>query len=67
MFLSEEGDALARAPSSTATPTLDGVRLIFVLELRLGFGTHGASNIAQRFSEALLSLFRYGQGGAAFL
>ena len=33
-------------------------KLIFVSERRLGFGTHGASNIAQRFSDALLSLFR---------
>ena len=32
--------------------------LIFVSERRLGFGTHGASNIAQRFSDALLNLFR---------
>ena len=59
VFLSEEGDVLARdADTSAAVPTLDGVRLIFVSELRLGFGTHGASNIAQRFSEALLSMFR---------
>ena len=33
-------------------------RLRFISELRLGFGTHGASNIAQRFSDALLHLFR---------
>ena len=59
VFLSEDGDLLARdADASTAVPTLDGVRLIFVSELRLGFGTHGASNIAQRFSEALLNMFR---------
>ena len=32
--------------------------LTFVSERRLGFGTHGASNIAQRFSDALLDLFR---------
>ena len=32
--------------------------LIFVSERRLGFGTHPASNIAQRFSESLLHLFR---------
>lgn len=37
---------------------LRGDELLFVSERRLGFGTHGASNIAQRFSEALLSLFR---------
>ena len=33
-------------------------QLLFVSEKRLGFGTHGASNIAQRFSDALLDLFR---------
>ena len=33
-------------------------RLVFVSEKRLGFGTHGASNIAQRFGEALLFIFR---------
>ena len=32
--------------------------LIFVSERRLGFGTHGASNIAQRFSDALPNLLR---------
>ena len=32
--------------------------LNFISEKRLGFGTHGASNIAQRFSDALLDLFR---------
>ena len=31
---------------------------VFVSEKRLGFGMHGASNVAQRFSDALLSLFR---------
>lgn len=33
-------------------------KLLFVSEKRLGFGTHGASNIAQRFSDALLHLYR---------
>lgn len=33
-------------------------RLIFVSDKRLGFGTHCASNIAQRFSYALLDIFR---------
>ena len=33
-------------------------RLLFVSERRLGFGTHGASNVAQRVSEALLFMFR---------
>lgn len=32
-------------------------RLIFVSEKRLGFGTHGASNSAQRFSDALIHMF----------
>ena len=31
---------------------------VFVVEKRLGFGMHGASNVAQRFSDALLHLFR---------
>ena len=34
------------------------IRLIFVSEKRLGFGTHGASNIAQRFSDALVVWYR---------
>ena len=40
---------------------LEGVKagdLVFISEMRLGFGTHGASNIAQRFSDALLAIFR---------
>ena len=36
----------------------DNGQLVFISERRLGFGTHGASNIAQRFSDALLYLFR---------
>eukprot|EP00965_Chrysotila_dentata_P150605 4975404-Pleurochrysis_carterae.AAC.1 len=37
----------------------DGVNaLFFVSERRLGFGTHPASNIAQRFSDAILHMFR---------
>ena len=35
-----------------------GPSLQFISELRLGFGTHGASNLAQRFSDALLYMFR---------
>lgn len=35
----------------------DKARLVFVSEKRLGFGTHTASNTAQRFSDALLALF----------
>eukprot|EP00965_Chrysotila_dentata_P140087 4631237-Pleurochrysis_carterae.AAC.1 len=35
-----------------------GNTLFFVSERRLGFGTHPASNIAQRFSDALLGMFR---------
>ena len=34
------------------------VQLFFVSERRLGFGTHPASNIAQRFSDALVEMFR---------
>eukprot|EP00965_Chrysotila_dentata_P111170 3674487-Pleurochrysis_carterae.AAC.1 len=35
-----------------------GNTLFFVSERRLGFGTHPASNIAQRFSDAILHLSR---------
>jgi len=46
---------------------LEGVKagdLVFISEMRLGFGTHGASNIAQRFSDALLAIFRDGMDEA---
>ena len=36
----------------------DGTKLQFISERRLGFGCHPASKIAQRFSDALLFLFR---------
>lgn len=42
--------------SSPRTP--EHAPLPFVSEKRLGFGTHPASNIAQRFSNAFLDLFR---------
>lgn len=58
VFLAKDGDVLGREATTSHVPTLHDTRLIFVSELRLGFGTHGASNIAQRFSEALLSMFR---------
>ena len=32
--------------------------LFFISERRLGFGTHPASNVAQRFSDAILHLYR---------
>eukprot|EP00965_Chrysotila_dentata_P068479 2263896-Pleurochrysis_carterae.AAC.1 len=35
-----------------------GNALFFVSELRLGFGAHPASNTAQRFSDAILHMFR---------
>ena len=55
VFLAEPGD-LSDLPPVGAPFASD--QLIFISELRLGFGTHGASNLAQRFSEALLHLFR---------
>lgn len=63
IFLAEPND-LARPhgppPSSAASterpPGAD--QLIFVSEKRLGFGTHGASNLAQRFSDALVVWYR---------
>ena len=41
-----------------AAPRSAGERLFFVSERRLGFGASPSSNIAQRFSEALLHLLR---------
>ena len=67
----EARDASAPAPGADPTATDDFKNLFyqqtwlggqeplnFISEKRLGFGTHGASNIAQRFSDALLDLFR---------
>ena len=63
VFLAEAGD-LPHSPvppsdstSSSERPP-DSDRLVFVSEKRLGFGTHGASNIAQRFSDALIVWYR---------
>ena len=53
-----DGDDLGSAAESAHVPATEAGQLIFISELRLGFGTHGASNIAQRFSDALLHLFR---------
>lgn len=55
VFLAQKGEVLEPPPHA---PSLGGARLVFVSEKRFGFGTHGASNIAQRFSNALLDLFR---------
>lgn len=48
VFLAKEGDTDGIPPGS----------LIYISEKRLGFGIHGASNVAQRFSDAFLDLFR---------
>mmetsp|Transcript_31504 Transcript_31504/g.65991 ORF Transcript_31504/g.65991 Transcript_31504/m.65991 type:complete len:80 (+) Transcript_31504:355-594(+) len=56
VFLERDEDL--RLTSSEHAPEYENTRLIFVSENCLGFGTHGASNIAQRFSNALLDLFR---------
>ena len=60
VFLSRSAaEAQGRGARRHAQPWLEGSEpLTFVSEKRLGFGTHGASNIAQRFSDALLDLFR---------
>jgi len=50
VFLSQPGDFEGAASSRFP--------LTFVSEKRLGFGTHGASNLAQRFSDLLLHLFQ---------
>ena len=57
LFLRDD-DELAEASAASRVPLSDAGQLIFISELRLGFGTHPASNIAQRFSDAILSLFR---------
>ena len=57
VFLSE-GDVLDGNTVSAHVPQVAGDQLVFISERRLGFGTHGASNIAQRFSDAILHLFR---------
>ena len=57
VFLAGEGDLAAETSDMWRLGTADA-RLVFVSEKRLGFGTHGASNIAQRFSDALLAMFR---------
>ena len=54
VFLAEAGDL----PPSSGGPAEETDRLVFVSERRLGFGTHGASNIAQRFSDALVVWYR---------
>ena len=43
----------------------DDDRLLFVSERRLGFGTHGASNIAQRKRSCCFDVATRGAGGAA--
>ena len=47
-----------RKPGDFENTPSDEPGLVFVSEKRLGFGTHGASNIAQRAGDALLVLFR---------
>lgn len=47
-FLAKGGEA----------PGVQADQLYFVSELRLPFGLHCASNVAQRFSDAILDLFR---------
>ena len=52
-------EAHADGPAADTPPWLGGTEpLNFISEKQLGFGTHGASNIAQRFSDSLLDLFR---------
>ena len=58
VFLAHDGELPAEPQVGPHVPTLEGQRLLFISEKRLGFGTHGASNIAQRLSNALLDMFR---------
>ena len=57
VFLADEGELLSGADDESLLKAPGG-RLVFVSEKRLGFGTHGASNLAQRFSDAILTMFR---------
>ena len=58
VFLAREGELAEQDIAGSSAPTRDGNRMLFVSEKRLGFGTHGASNIAQRVSFAVLDIFR---------
>ena len=51
VFLATAEDLPAVEPDVQPQP-------LFISEKRLGFGTHGASNVAQRFSESILHMFR---------
>ena len=67
VFLSRSAAEAREATPATPQPWLEGQEsLNFISERRLGFGTHGASNIAQRFSDALLDLFRETMDAAEF-
>ena len=63
IFLAEADDGLAKLDQYHLPQSKHG-QLLFVSERRLGFGTHGASNLAQRFSDALLHLFRHDMDAA---
>ena len=51
-----QGESLEPPPHYAASA--GDARLIFVSEKRLGFGTHGASNLCQRWANAKLDLYR---------
>lgn len=51
-----QGESLEPPPPYAASA--GDARLIFVSEKRLGFGTHGASNLCQRWANAKLDLYR---------
>ena len=51
-----QGESLEPPPRYAAGA--GDARLIFVSEKRLGFGTHGASNLCQRWANAKLDLYR---------
>ena len=51
-----QGESLEPPPRYAAG--VGDARLIFVSEKRLGFGTHGASNLCQRWANAKLDLYR---------
>ena len=51
-----QGESLEPPPRYAASA--GDARLIFVSEKRLGFGTHGASNLCQRWANAKLDLYR---------
>ena len=54
----KQGAVFLHQPGDLPEVDLGPGALVFISERRLGFGTHGASNIAQRWDDANLEIFR---------